>query len=416
MNVLILTLGSCGDVQPYVALGVGLQRAGHRVTLATVEPFAQFVTDHGLHFAPLTGKFLDLLQTNAGKAAVAGKGNPLKLMREVQPMLRQILNDAWQAAGASDVVIFHPKAMAGYSIAEKLGIPAILALPAPLYSATAAFPNPIVPFANLGKTLNRASHKLTIWLAALSTHGIINRWRKETLGLPPLRNKLELNGRPLLRLYPYSPAVISTPPDWDETSIATGYWFLERDEQWQPAPALQAFLQAGPPPVYVGFGSMPSQDAAAKMQVILAALAQSGARGIVATGWGGLAAAETPDTVYLLESAPHDWLFPQMAAVVHHGGAGTTAAGLRAGMPAIICPFFGDQPFWGRRVAALGVGPAPIPQRRLTAKRLAAALESTLQDTAMQLRAQQLGELIRREDGVGRAVALIEKQVAESRR
>jgi sterol 3beta-glucosyltransferase len=209
--------------------------------------------------------------------------------------------------------------------------------------------------------------------------------------------------------------VIPPPPDWDETSIATGYWFLERDEQWQPDPALQTFLQAGPPPVYIGFGSMPSQDAEAKLQVILAALAQTGARGIVATGWGGLAAAETPDTVYLLESAPHDWLFPQMAAVVHHGGAGTTAAGLRAGVPTIVCPFFGDQPFWGRRVAALGVGPAPIPQRRLTAKRLGAALESTLQDKAMHRRAQQLGELIRREDGVGRAIALIEKEVAESR-
>lgn len=412
MNVLILTVGTRGDVQPYVALGLGLQRAGHRVLLATAADFAAFVTGYGLDFAPLSAEYLALLQTGTGKAAVAGKGNPLQLMRMVQPMLRAILDDEWRiAAGqAFDAIVYHPKALGGYSLAEKLGATPVLALPAPLYSPTRAFPSPILPFGSLGP-LNRSSHGLSIRLASLSTQGLLNKWRKEVLGLEPAKNELVLAGKPVLRLYPYSPAVLPTPIDWDASSVATGYWFLPPAAGWIPDPALTEFLAAGPAPVYVGFGSMPAEDAANKTRVVLAALNQAGQRGVLATGYGGLGAADMPATVYALEAAPHDWLFPQMAAVVHHGGAGTTAAGLAAGVPAVICPFFGDQPFWGRRVAALGVGPQPIPQKKLTAEKLAAALRAT-NDAAMRDRAAQLGATIRSEDGVGEAVRLIEAQAA----
>ena len=412
MQVLILTAGSRGDVQPYVALGRGLQQAGHHVTLATAATFADFVTAYGLDFAPLSAAYLELLQTGAGKAAVAGKGNQLKLLRMVQPMLRAQLDDAWRVAQtrAFDVIVYHPKALGGYSIAEKLDAAAVLALPLPLYSPTRAFPSPILPFADLGP-FNHVSHRLAIWLATLSTRGVLRRWRVEALGLPPAYNELQQHGAPVLRLYAYSPAVLPTPADWDVTSVATGYWFLPPEPTWQPAAELVDFLAGGQPPVYVGFGSMPSEDAPAKTKLVLQALAMSGQRGVVATGWGGLSNVHAPDTVFLLESAPHGWLFPQMAAVVHHGGAGTTAAGLAAGVPTIVCPFFGDQPFWGRRVAALGVGPTPIPQKRLTAEGLAAALQRATTDQEMLLRARQLGAAIRAEDGVGRAVALIEARV-----
>ncbi len=411
MNVLILTLGSRGDVQPYVALGRGLQKAGHTVKLATAEQFGAFVSDHGLEFAPLNGDFLKLIDTSEGKAAVAGKGNALKLMQTVKPMMRQMMDEAWSVAAGSDVVLFHPKALGGYSIAEKLGVPPILALPAPLYSPTAAFPSPLLPFETLGGVLNRASHRITIWLAAASMRGTVNQWRKETLGLPSLKDELTWRGRPLLRLYPYSPAVMPMPLDWGGRSVATGYWFLDRPNDWQPPHDLVKFLAQNPPPVYVGFGSMPSEDAAAKTRLILEALQLSGQRGVVATGWGGLSAAGLPDNVYALESAPHDWLFPQMTAVVHHGGAGTTAAGLRAGVPTVICPFFGDQPFWGRRVASLGVGPQPIAQKRLSAEKLADALLTVIGNRAMQERAAALGAAIRSEDGIAHAVALIEAEV-----
>jgi sterol 3beta-glucosyltransferase len=412
MNILILTVGTRGDVQPYVALGRGLQAAGHGVVVVTLAQFGDYVTSHGLEFAALPAEFLEILQTGAGKAAVAGKGNALKLMKMVRPMQRRLLDAAWDAARSRpvDAVVYHPKGLGGYSLAEKLGAAAVLALPAPLYSPTRAFPSLLLPATDLGGALNHASHRLTIWLAGVVTRGVVNRWRQEVLELPPVTDELTLRGQPVLRLYPYSPAVLPTPADWDASSVATGYWFLPRDATWQPDPALVEFLAGGPPPVYVGFGSMPSEDAAAKTQVVLDALAQAGQRGVVATGWGGLTLANAPRDIYVLEAAPHDWLFPQMAAVVHHGGAGTTAAGLAAGAPTIICPFFGDQPFWGRRVAALGVGPAPIPQRKLTAERLAAALRTVAGDAAMRTRAQTLGEAIRSEDGVGRAVQLLTRQ------
>ena len=409
MNVLILTLGSRGDVQPYVALGCGLQRAGHHVKLVTAEPFGQFVTENGLEFAPLRGEFLSLLQTNAGKAAVAGKGNVFKLMQQVKPMFRQMLDDAWQAAAGSDIVVYHPKALGGYSIAEKLGVPPVLALPAPLYSPTRAFPSLLLPFNDLGR-LNHASHRLTIWLASLSLRGLLNQWRRDVLGLAAVKDELTVRGRPVLRLYPYSPSVLPTPPDWGERSVATGYWFLDHPGDWTPSDELAAYLERGAPPVYVGFGSMPSQDAEAKTRLIVEALRLAGQRGVVATGWGGLAASVASEQVHMLEAAPHDWLFPQMAAVVHHGGAGTTAAGLRAGAPTVICPFFGDQPFWGRRIAALGVGPAPIAQKKLTAAKLADAIRRVTGDSALRERAHLLGAQIRQEDGIGRAVAVIEHE------
>jgi sterol 3beta-glucosyltransferase len=410
MNILILTLGSRGDVQPYVALGLGLKAAGHHVTISTLASFADFVGERGLGFAPLRGEFLELMQTPEGKAALVGKANPLALLRMVQPMFRAMLDDELAAAQGADLIIYHPKAMGGPSLAEKLGIPGILALPLPLYSPTRAFPSPIVPLASLGP-LNRASHGLLVGLASSSVRGTVNRWRKESLNLGPSGDELRLRGRPVLRLYGYSPTVLPSPADWDAYSVATGYWFLDQPASWQPPAELLAFLRAGPPPVYVGFGSMPSQDAAAKTRVVLEALRRAGRRGVLATGWGGLAAAELPASVYLLESAPHDWLFPQMAAVVHHGGAGTTAAGLRAGVPSVICPFFGDQPFWGRRVAALGAGPQAIPQRQLSAERLAAAISQAVSDPAMAARAAALGAAIRSEDGVANAVALIERHV-----
>jgi UDP:flavonoid glycosyltransferase YjiC (YdhE family) len=411
MKILILTVGSRGDVQPYIALGAGLRNAGHSVRLATLAAFAPLAAEHGLDFDSLRGEFLELLQTPEGKAAVAGKGNRLALLRQVTPMLRRMLDDILSVAAGAELVIYHPKALGGYSLAEKLGIPGILALPLPLYSPTAAFPSPILPAGNLGPALNRLSHTAMIRLTRASVRGVVNRWRSEALGLPPLRDELYLRGQPVLRLYGYSPTVLPSPPDWDSSSIATGYWFIDRPQGWQAPAPLRAFLSAGAPPVYVGFGSMPAQDAARTTRIVLEALERAGQRGVLATGWGGLAAADLPASVFMLPEAPHDWLFPQMAAVVHHGGAGTTAAGLRAGIPTVICPFFGDQPFWGRRVVALGAGPQPIPQRRLTADALSSAILFAANDPAMRERAAALGTAIRAEDGIGQAVARIEAYV-----
>ncbi len=178
---------------------------------------------------------------------------------------------------------------------------------------------------------------------------------------------------------------------------------------------MQRFLDAGDPPVYVGFGSMSGRDPQHLTKLVIDALQQAGVRGLIATGWGGLTAADLPETIFKIDSVPHDWLFPRVAAVVHHGGAGTTAAGLRAGRPTVICPFIVDQPFWGRRVHELGAGAAPIPQKQLTAENLAAAIREVTSDPTIHRKAEVLGEQIRQEDGIGIAVNLIEKSRAAQR-
>lgn len=189
----------------------------------------------------------------------------------------------------------------------------------------------------------------------------------------------------------------------------TGYWFLRTPPGWSPPEPLRRFLEAGEPPVYVGFGSMPNQEPRATFDLILRALEMTGQRGVIYGGWGGLAGETAGDRALVIEGVPHEWLFPRMKAVVHHGGAGTTAAGLRAGVPNVVVPFFGDQPFWGWRVAALGAGPAPIPRRSLTAERLAAAIERAVTDPAIHGRASEIGARLRAEDGVANTVVLIQR-------
>jgi UDP:flavonoid glycosyltransferase YjiC (YdhE family) len=398
MRIIILTIGTHGDVLPFVALGCGLHAKRHEVTIATLIQFSSLVTEHGLQHAALRGAYLE--------AALTPKGNPLKLIRRYQQMARETLADEWSSACDAEVFVYNPAAFGGYHIADKLGVPAFAAFPAPLYSPTREFPSPFFPFRSLGP-FNRLSHRVFAKLGPALYRRPISEWRRDTLELPPARGEEMLQGKPVTKLYGYSPAVVPAPADWDESSVVTGYWFLDAPTHWQPSQELVAFLESGPSPVYVGFGSMAFHDAARQTAIVLQALQRVGQRAVLATGWGGLKSEEVPSSIFVLDSVPHDWLFPQVAAVVHHGGAGTTGAGLRASKPTVICPFVGDQSFWGRRVAALGVGPRPIPRRRLTAERLAEAIHIAVNDESIRQRAASLGATIRSEDGVGQAVAHI---------
>jgi len=406
MRITILTAGTRGDVQPYVALGAGLLRAGHAVCLAAEGSFEPLVRQYGLKYAPLRTEFVSLAQTDQGKAALAG-GKSLSLLKTVMPMLRNMLDDAWEAARDSEAIVYHPKAMAGQHIAEKLGIPCFLAMVQPALSPTGAFANPLFGSHNFGGWLNKKTYTWMIRAMFLPYKKLINTWRAEKLSLPPAALALTIKGRPIPRLYGYSRHVLPDPKDWDSTTHVTGYWFLPSNGDWQPPEALQAFLDSGPAPVYVGFGSMASREAEAVTRKVLEASRESGQRVLLATGWGGLAEAPLPENAFSLQAAPHDRLFPRCAAVIHHGGAGTTAAGLRAGRPTLVCPFFGDQPFWGQRVYALGVGPQPIPQQQLTAAKLAQAMRTLVEDETMRQKAHYLGEKIRAEDGVAAAVQII---------
>ncbi len=417
MRILLSAMGTRGDIQPFIALGQGLQSAGHTVALCTAEGYRSFIEENGVPYAYMSNEFLAMMQSQAGQAATEGKVD-LSLYRKFGPIIRRALEDEWQAAQAfqPDTMIFHPKMLGSYHIAEKLQIPVWHSLPLPFQTPTRAFPNPIFGGIKLGGWFNRFSYQM-LELANAMYAGITNDFRVKTLGLPPrgrfASSLIKADGTPVPTLYAYSSLVSPRPADFPPHVHITGYWFLDRQADWQPSPALTHFLEAGPPPVYVGFGSMSGSTGAKRAEIVIQALRQTGQRGLLASGWGGLQIDKLPDDIFLIDAAPHDWLFPQVAAVVHHGGAGTTAAGLRAGKPTIICPFIADQPFWGSVIYARGVGPRPIPQKKLTAENLTAAISSTVTDPAMQQRATELGMQLRAEDGVACAVALITGTLAQ---
>ena len=420
MNVLIQTAGSRGDVQPYIALGKGLQAAGHAVTICTHTRFEAFVTEHGLGYAYLGSDLLELMDAVAGRGAmedmgrlVSGLKTGIRLARQSGPIQRAMVEEGWAAAEQvdPDLILYNSKMFGAPHYADKLGIPAALAMLFPQFVPTAAFPTIGFPTWKLGLGYNRATYAAVHKVAGMVGGRYVSEWRAAH-GLPPPPRGTDLlhrsDGTRIPVLHGVSPHVVPEPPDWPDEAVMTGYWFLDRPESWTPPPTLEAFLAAGEPPVYVGFGSMSGRDPLRTTRIVVDALQQAGLRGVLASGWGGMTSVDLPGTVFHLDEAPHDWLFPHVAAVVHHGGAGTTAAGLRAGRPTAICSFFGDQPFWGRRVHELGVGSTPIPQKKLTAEKLATALREVTTSPPIRRRAEALGERIRREDGVARAVAFIE--------
>ncbi len=413
--LVIVAAGTRGDVQPYVALGEGLQAAGYRVRLVTHEPFAGLVRRHGLAFAPLRGNPRALMEQSLGRRVMAAGHRPSDVFRGLWAIYRRempyFLEDCRQGCAGAQGILFSILGFPAYHVAEALGVPAIGAFLQP-QTRTRAFPAPVGPaprwLARCG-LYNRLTYVLLEEITWLLVRQDINRWRTETLGLPPLSwqgpyPRLYSGHIPVL--YGFSEHVVPRPPDWPSSMHVTGYWFLEEDGSWTPPPDLQTFLEAGPPPVYVGFGSMRPPEPDAFARTVVEALRLAGVRGVFLTGWSGMRVQPSPD-LYVAEEAPHAWLFPRVAAVVHHGGAGTTAAGLRAGQPGVVVPFLLDQFFWGHRVQALGVGPAPVPAHRLTARRLAEAVDRAVSTPAFRGQAQTLADRLRAENGVERAVALV---------
>ncbi len=255
---------------------------------------------------------------------------------------------------------------------------------------------------------NRFSYRLVrrvVWLLLGKSRNNLNQ---KHLGTPKntyIEFQSILADAPTLTIV--SPRVLQRPTDWPGHFQITGYLF-DDDSDWTPPQELTDFLAAGDAPVYIGFGSMSDHKPEASTRMIVEAVQQAGKRAVILSGWARLGASDLPETIYLLKYVPHHWLFPQMATVVHHGGAGTTAAGLRAGVPTIIVPHSGDQPYWGRRVKELGVGTAPIPRKKLTAEKLAAAITEATSSRTMQEKAAALGRLIAAEDGLGKTVATVE--------
>ncbi|MBG0814803.1 glycosyltransferase [Planomonospora sp. ID82291] len=399
MRIAVLAFGSRGDTQPCVALGAGLAARGHEVTVVAAGRYGGLVEEAGLALSPLGVDPQGIVESEEGQAWLRSgpAGFVRGFRRVVEPLAERLVAEADAACSGADLVLAPALGGIGHHLSERYGMPYALLHFQPS-EPTRAFPNPLVPLRTLGPWGNRGSYALVEGLSGLLLGRMADRLRARVLGLGPLRGGVFRRARAdrVPVLCGVSPVVVARPADWPEHVHLTGYWFAERS--WSPPPELEAFLAAGPPPVYAGFGSMAPADPAATARAVVAGLRAAGVRGILqGLPYGGA------DDMLVIGEADHGWLFPRTAAVVHHGGAGTTAAGLRAGVPSVVCPFFSDQPFWGARVALLGAGPAPLPVRRLTAGALAGRVAAAVRDPGIRAAAARLGERLRAEDGVARA-------------
>ncbi|KAJ4785537.1 Sterol 3-beta-glucosyltransferase [Rhynchospora pubera] len=411
MNIVILIVGTRGDVQPFVAIGKRLQDYGHRVRLATHANFREFVLTAGLEFYPLGGDpkvLAEYMVKNKGFLPSAPSEIPTQ-RKQIKDIIFSLLAACKDPDGETgipfkaDAIIANPPAYGHVHVAEALKVPIHIFFTMP-WTPTSEFPHP------LSRVKQPAGYRLSyqivdsmIWLGI---RGMINDFRKRKLKLRPVTYLSGAQGSTsdVPHGYIWSPHLVPKPKDWGPKIDVVGFCFLDLASNYEPPQELVKWLEAGEKPIYIGFGSLPVQGPEKMTEIIVQALEMTGQRGIINKGWGGLGNLKEPkDSVYLLDNVPHDWLFLQCKAVVHHGGAGTTAAGLKAACPTTIVPFFGDQPFWGDRVHARGVGPAPIPIDQFSLEKLVDAIKFML-DPQVKERAVELSEAMKSEDGVNGAV------------
>jgi len=425
MRVLMTTWGSRGDVQPYLALARGFRRAGHDVRLAApaIPAFRDAAAEQGIPYVDVDVP-LDSTEVARFLDSILGVRDPIRQARKIiETFVVPSIDGAYRAtlehARWADVVVSHFFQPVGRMVAEATGTPWVSGSLAPM-QPTALYPPPNVP--NLGPAANRllwwagATYINSQWSPALNRH-------RRRLGLAPFRDLFRRDFfSPSLDLVGVSPRVAPRPPDWLPQTRVTGYWFLERPE-WTPPPELAAFLDGGPKPIAIGFGSMSTEDGAGLTRTLVEAVARSGDRAVLQAGWAELGRGDLPPTILRAADVPHDWLFPRVRAVVHHGGAGTSAAVFRAGVPSVFVPHIADQQLWAGIARARGVAPSAVPRAGLSAsagarpragvgaERLARAIVAT-RDSGMAARAGRLGESIRAEDGVGTAVRAVEALLA----
>ncbi|KAK5115172.1 hypothetical protein LTR85_009930 [Meristemomyces frigidus] len=414
LRITCLTIGSRGDVQPYIALCKGLLAEGHKPRLATHHEFGPWVERHGIEFMPVEGDPTELMRV----CVENGMFTPSFLFEansKFRGWLDTLLNSAYEACKGSDLLIESPSAMAGIHIAEALDIPYFRAFTMP-WTRTRAYPHAFaVPNHKLGGAYNYVTYTMFDNLFWQVTAGQINRWRRKTLGLKPTSlEKLQPNKVPFL--YNFSPSVVVPPLDFSDWVRVTGYWFLDEGDSFKPPDDLMSFITKARKDdmklVYIGFGSVTVSDSRQLTQQVVDAVQKADVRCILSKGWSdrldkadpNVVEVPLPPSVFQIRSAPHDWLFKQIDAAVHHGGAGTTGASLRAGVPTIIKPFFGDQFFFATRVEDLGVG---VHMKKVTVNTLGRALWIATHDERMRTKARVLGEQIRREDGVATAINAI---------
>lgn len=408
-HITFLTYGTRGDVEPFLALALHFKDMGYDITFAAPSDFKNWVEQQDLHYKPTTRTPIkrivenpalqDLMNFNLFKIRKAYKTLKTFTFENLVDIVPKIVDK-------TDLIIAHCGLLMASDIAEKHNVPLVFLSPIP---ATPTKSFPIVPLTRSLGVLNKATY-LPIRLARAFTPSLYQKVR-ENLQLPPasrFKNSFQLNGKPIPILHIYSPNLCPRPNDWPPSALITGNLFLDKlGKNWQPEPDLAEFLENGPPPVYIGFGSMITGQSENLVEIVLKAAKQANQRLLLSAGWAGLKPQNATKDVFLLGDVPHYGLFPHVKAVVHHGGAGTLAAGLRAGKPTLVCPFGFDQSWWGAIVERKQLGPPPIHQKKLTQENFTEAFSDLVNNTQYAQQAKNLGHLMQKEQGVKKTAQTI---------
>lgn len=418
MRILLSSTGSRGDVQPFLVLAAALQKQGHEVKVAAPVDYSALAHELQIPFAPIQGDIQSLLQSEGGRKMLNSGSNPFAMMSGIKKMIQPIIEETGRvirenAEDANLIISHYSGSMFTQTISEKLQIPYLPVMLVPLLE-TAEHPSVLFPPLPLNWAwLNRLTGIAIPRIFWMLFGSALNENRRNILGMPDTSfgeyyNKLRQT--PILMAY--SSLLAPKPKDWPATIHETGFWY---QDSGLSSPELETFLAHGDAPIYFGFGSMNTENPKQTGETILEALDLASKRlgrqlrAVLLKGWSGLNLDELPAHVLMLESVPHHLLFPRCAAIVHHGGVGTTASALRAGVPNLVIPFMADQPFWGRRIAELGLGASPIPLKKLQAETLADALVQMLSDKSMQQNACDFGQKLAAENGLGKAIDYIHR-------
>jgi sterol 3beta-glucosyltransferase len=395
MHITYITTGSDGDIRPAIALSVGLQKAGHRVSLVTTPDYEASIVKRGLeHIAIADDELANFIPA---------------------PPKKEFLHKLWTICQGSDAIICSNFMFLCSYIAEKLKIPCYIASMIP-FSPTRNFPFAYISSRlKLGKFANWISYYVFDQLLWQSLRKPLNQWREKVLDLTPLPYWLGtirwIQQKQIPCLYSHSPALLPKQSDWSDRVYVTGYWFLDSSVDWQPPKDLVEFLEVGSPPVYIGFGNYGDWNSTSLAKIVLEALSYSGQRAILLSGKDFSDRSQLPKEVFPIEWASFEWLFPRMAAVIHHGGLGTIHAALKAGVPSVIIPTDEENFFWGNRLVELGLSPPLIKQKQLSAEKLAEAINFVVTNKSIRKKAAEIGKQVRREDGVATAVEIFHQHL-----
>lgn len=408
-HISFLTYGTRGDVEPFLALAHEFRDRGFDIRFAAPSDFEDWVTSEGFDYRPTTRSPISKLVADPILEDLM-HFNILKLRKALKSlegfMHETIVETMPKAIGSTDLIIAHCGLPIATDIAEHVNAPLVYVSPVPA-APTRHFP--IVPFTGSLGFLNKATYWPLIWARAFTPK--LYRDARSKMGLcsaSRFQKAFFYKGKAVPIVHAFSPHLIPRPDDWPDHAYITGNFFYDRAAQgWAPSPTLDAFLNDGPPPVYIGFGSMNIGKAKNLVEIVLSAARALNQRVLLSKGWAELALDQQEKTTFMIGDAPHHALFPKVRAVVHHGGAGTTAAGLRAGKASLICPFGFDQPWWGALIARRGLGPAPIAQKKLTTARFTAALDDVVHNPIYHEKARALGMQMADERGVKTAAQLI---------